>query len=680
MIHFIFGIHNHQPAGNFGYVIEEAFEKAYIPFIETLKRHPGIRVAVHFSGILYDWMEEFKPEYEAALKSMIKAGQVEIIGGGYYEPILAVLPHRDQRGQLSFMNGRINEKFGKTPKGVWLAERVWEPQLVGALSESGAEYTLLDDIHFLSSGFFPEELSGYFITEFEGSAVKVFPIDQKLRYHIPFSDPEKVIEYLRVLNENSSGGAVRVMADDGEKFGLWPGTHELVYGRKWLDRFFSLLEENQSWIKVSTFSEYMAGFGPKGLAYLPTGSYHELSQWALGAEAGAQFIRIWEQSAEENRKFMRGGYFRNFFSKYPESNKIYRKMLRVSDKINDIAPDEKAKKDALVPLWKGQCNCGYWHGVFGGLYLPHIRMEIYRNLLSAESIADAACGLGGKFEVSQADWDADGSPEIFIESAKADWYMSPAKGGGLWEWDFKPAKINWISVVSRRREAYHGEVRSAVVSGGNSVPGVLRAKEEGLADKIFYDWHLRMCLLDHFMHPNTRRGDFARAQYGEQGDFVMGEYGAEVKPGGSGERQIILSRRGTVWCGGAAVPATVRKNLRLNENGSWSAEYCVSNNGDQPADIWFGPELVFSFSKESICPEIEEENVSEKNFNDDVYGKLRIGFSRPMDIWTVSLKTVSMSEGGFESTYQGSVILCHTKTRLLPGASLEFGINITANV
>ena len=42
-----------------------------------------------------------------------------------------------------------------------------------------------------------------------------------------------------------------LLADDGEKFGVWPDTHHQVYEKGWLDQFFTLLEQNADWLKVA---------------------------------------------------------------------------------------------------------------------------------------------------------------------------------------------------------------------------------------------------------------------------------------------------------------------------------------------------------------------------------------------------------------------------------------------
>ena len=144
-------IHAHQPCGNFRFVLEKAYKTSYLPFVEHLERHPGVHIGIHYSGPLLTWMQEYHPEYFVRLKNLIRRGQVELVGGGFYEPILISIPPEDQREQITRLSSYLEEHFGDRPAGAWLAERVWEPHLPSVLAAANVSYTLVDDIHFLSA-------------------------------------------------------------------------------------------------------------------------------------------------------------------------------------------------------------------------------------------------------------------------------------------------------------------------------------------------------------------------------------------------------------------------------------------------------------------------------------------------------------------------------------------------
>src|SRR4029077_17600838 len=122
-------LHNHQPVGNFGWVIAEAYERAYEPMVAALERHPGVHIGLHYTGPLLDWIRAERPDFLDRLAVLVGRDQVELLGGGYYEPALAAIPERDRLRQLARMADEVERIGGRRPAGMWLAERVWEPAL-----------------------------------------------------------------------------------------------------------------------------------------------------------------------------------------------------------------------------------------------------------------------------------------------------------------------------------------------------------------------------------------------------------------------------------------------------------------------------------------------------------------------------------------------------------------------
>lgn len=116
-VKFCFGIHNHQPVGNFGWVIEEAYQKSYFAFLQLLSKYPAIRISLHFTGVLYEWIKENHPECFDLMRTMIKRDQIELLTGGFDEPILPAIPDRDKVGQIRMQSEFIEREFGVRPAG-----------------------------------------------------------------------------------------------------------------------------------------------------------------------------------------------------------------------------------------------------------------------------------------------------------------------------------------------------------------------------------------------------------------------------------------------------------------------------------------------------------------------------------------------------------------------------------
>ena len=357
-IKFIFGIHNHQPIGNFDFVFEDAYQKSYLPFLKILEKHPKIRISLHFTGILLDWLEQHHPELLALVRKLRENGQLELMSGGYYEPILTVIPYRDRINQIKKLTQRVKELFDYDASGMWLAERIWEPTLPSSLYDAGIKYTVVDDTHFKYAGLRDNDLDGYFMSEDLGKSVSLFPISKQLRYTIPFQEPQATINELRKMSSDSED-RILVFADDGEKFGVWPETYKHVYENKWLDNFFSTIEENLDWIEMITFDEAIMQVKPKSNIYLPTASYAEMMHWSLFKETYKAYENFEHYLQDHNMYddvgiFVRGGFWRNFMTKYPEINVMHKKMLRVSDKLASV--NDKNLNNALDALMDDICN------------------------------------------------------------------------------------------------------------------------------------------------------------------------------------------------------------------------------------------------------------------------------------------------------------------------------------
>jgi len=701
-INFLFGIHNHQPVGNFDFVFEEAYQKSYLPFIEVLKNHPQIRIAIHFSGILLDWINAHHPDYMSKLQGMVEQGQLEILTGGFYEPILAVIPKADRLGQIKKLTATVKEIFGYQARGMWLAERIWEPTLPSTLYESGVEYTILDDTHFKYAGLRDEDLRGYYLTEDLCNTVRLFPISKRLRYTIPFEEPQATIDHLRSLVSEDSN-AIVVFADDGEKFGVWPNTYDHVYTNGWLDRFFSEIEQNLDWINIMHFSEAVDRIKPLGRIYLPTASYAEMGEWSLFSRAQQQFVEferyLHEQGVfEQNGVFVRGGFWRNFLAKYREVNDMHKKMIYVSKQIWQKPEGERKNLYAAMDhVWAAQCNCPYWHGVFGGIYLSHIRDAIYRHLIEAEKELDRLDGSGRKLpRIIVKDLNVDGYDEVLLETSTLNAYFDLKAGGMLYELDYKPLAKNILDTMTRRHEAYHQQLDRAITADQQngetaSIHDLVLAKEPDLKSKLHYDFYDRKALIDHFIPANTSLPDFAAARYEERGNFVNQPYRLTNQKETKNGLEIQLQREGQV----NGAPVRVLKQITLNNtDGKMRIDYELSNLSNREIDTVFGVEFNFGLQAghaddryyylqngKPDDPYLDSSGILEETdfigLRDD-WRRLDIGVqsNQPARIWRFPIETISLSEGGFERVYQSSAVLFSWAIKRIKTWQVEIVLNV----
>ncbi len=684
-INLVLGIHNHQPIGNFDHVIEDAYQKSYKPFLDVLKKYPKIKVSQHYTGFLFEWLKKHHPEIMVELKSLIKSGQVHLMSGGFYEPILAIIPDKDKSGQIRKLNDYIKKNFNISPTGMWLAERVWEQHIVKPIAEAGIKSVVIDDTHFKYVGLKDEDLLGYYVTEEQGKTVNIFPISKMLRYTIPFQSVEKTVDYLRSI-ASEDGSRIAVYADDGEKFGVWPHTYKHVYQDGWLEHFFAALQENSDWIRIIHFSEAMEKVKPIGRVYLQNASYAEMLHWALPAELFLKYEEFENRLKAEKifdvyEEFVRGGYWRNFLVKYPESNNIHKKMIRLSERAHALERRGKNVDRVLDKIWAAQCNDPYWHGIFGGLYLPNLRYPVYKSLIQAEVELDRL-ERKPKLSVTHEDFDRDGSEEILVETNVLDAYLKPEEGGVLFELDYKPVPFNFMDILSRRPEGYHNKLKQPAAADTNregiqSIHEMVVSKEPGLEKLLNYDWYRRASFIDHFIGRTTLE-EFAAAKYPELGSFVKSPYSKKIERR-NGRASVQLSCDGFV----DGVPVRIVKTFEFaGGSGTILCRYVVQNLGPAPIDVDFGVEFNFGLmagdahdryytinGSKPAEPRLRSSGTTDAvksvSLTDEWQGlKVQIEPDRPLTMWRFPIETVSLSEAGFERVYQSSTMLLHSRERI----------------
>ncbi len=711
-VHLVLVIHSHQPVGNFDAILEKIYQQSYLPFLQHLARHPGVRMGLHYTGPLLEWMDVKHPEFMDELGKLAARGQVEIVGGGFYEPIMVSIPQRDQAAQFGRMSDYIERKFGGAPSGAWLAERVWEPHLPGVFEAAKINYTLLDDVHFQAAGIELEDLHGYYIAEDRGAKVNVIPGLKALRYLIPFRSTDDVLEYLRGVAERHPNG-MAAMGDDNEKFGAWPGTYDHCYRDGWLEKFFTVLEENSEWLITTPPGEYLAQHSAVGRAALPAASYTELMEWVLPTPARNQLAKVEAEFAgrPDVLRFLRGGIWRGFLCKYPEANLMHKKMLRVSRKIGGVRAGalgrtgaEKLER-ARTHLLRAQCNDAYWHGVFGGVYAPHLRTELWRELIRAECLVESLGAARAKVVQSERlDFDADGADEIYLTATKFAALLKPNDGATIAMLDFRPEAVALVNSLQRRPETYHARVAEAIhgeTSGVASIHHQIRAKESGLADRLRYDrWPRHAFRL--LLFPNGKNyADYDAIRLDESAAFAGGVYRTKKSAGGDvafeleapleiasgyvgpvlrATKDFIFTSTDAgfrIRCrvGLHAVGNAPRSLLQFQAGLEIVANLLAPSEPDRFVEVagTAGPERhPLKWGGESAAPVVravdEWQNVA-----------MRIDAPGAEKFWTLPIDTVSESEEGFERVYQGSQIMAVWPVEFAPGEewSAEMFVDVT---
>jgi len=629
----VFGLHLHQPVGNFDHVMADHVRDVYRPIIERATQAGFFPLTLHVSGPLLEWLEGHDTAWLDMIGRLAADGKLELLLAGFDEPILASLPREDRLEQIGRMRDYLKQRFGANATGLWLTERVWQPELAADLAAAGVAYALVDDRHFLVSGFRHDELHKPHHTESDGHQVGLLAIDERLRYLIPFRPPEETASYLRELS--SQGHGLAVLADDGEKFGGWPGTKDWVYGSGWLDSFLKAMDRliTAGEIKLSTAGEAFREVPSGGLAYLGTASYREMEKWALPPAAQRDLTTLEEELGPKHlaasASFVRGGHWHHFLVKYPESNRMHKTMLALSTLSRRRGDPPEARR----AIGRAQCNDAYWHGVFGGLYLPHLRTAIWRQL----AIAERVLRQDERLACEEIDLDYDGFNELWVHSAQFSAVISPQRGGAVELLTRFTELTNFADVLTRRRESYHEIPKNSQhhdegkQAGTQSIHDIERASR--LTSLPPVDAEPRAILVDRLLGDDVTHAQYSNGTYTPIKSWAVVPMTAAVKM--SAATTVITLRA-----------KDLEKRLTFDAAGCLAVAYSW-NTDDLPKNALFAPELSLARDVALSAPAATE-------------------------TWRHPITTVARSERGFEETVQGVSLTPRWPVRL-GGAVLELG-------
>jgi hypothetical protein len=417
-ISLVLGSHAHVPYG----ADNDEFERKYVnllkPFISGLSKYPQIQAALHYSGVLLHWVERSHPELFMSIEDMLARKQIELLGGGFYEPMLPIIPLQDKIGQIELLTTYLRKQFGKRPLGCWVPCFAWEQNLVSPLAACGMNFTFLGERQFTLAVDTGGAAAGSGVAhvpclcEDQGKLITVFPVLESMEKSL--AGGKRISALLedfckRHAQETELFAAIfppRVSADKGE-----------AADRVW-NRFFEDLS------RCAPFAEtVMPGKLVKGLNNLQKLSFPDSS-------VCTEYVSP-----------------RRFIIAHPEAGRIYAKMVFTNVLINQLRGDKSRKDSAHEELWKSQDRSLFCQIDRQGLHNHMLRNAAYGALLGAERITREKV----KFAPSLVpfDFNMDGAQEWLFQDTKINSYVQ-SLGGGIFELDYLPKAWNYLNTCGGR--------------------------------------------------------------------------------------------------------------------------------------------------------------------------------------------------------------------------------------
>ncbi len=642
-------LHAHQPISNPDSIVQEVIDRCYRPVLTTLARHSKLPWVLHVSGSLLQRWQSLAPDLLDLVKSGVKRGLIELLGGGWHEPLLPFIPSVDRQGQFKELARRLKSLFGASPHGVWLAERVWEPSFPVDLVSAGAAYTLLDEHAFLQTGWAEHQLTGPFLTEDQGSEIGIFPISRALRYLIPFAEHDVLMGSL--YERAHRNGGVWVYADDIEKMGAWPGTYERMHEQGWLENFCELLTASTAWLRVERLDTIWARREFAGPAYLPATSYPEFLRWSLPP-------------------YLRGrpgtsGSPRHFLVRYPEVRLLQRRMLAASRAVHARPRPSAARLDQL---WQSQTSCAYWHGWFGGAYDPVLRQSARMAAARAEHEALAPEGIA----ISREDVDGCGEAELIVHTP-AQWLAVQPADGAVLGWEAARTGFDLFGVMHAWEEEGRIETEDALPTHLKPLAAFfLPARFSGIPFRGDSDARVIPMVLQ-AEHPSTSQ-DASNARI----ELVWA-------------LKLRLSE--------GEIPLRLRKEVKIADKGCrFEVNWHLTNESEAPIETALGfwlpvsvhpsrpdwvPEPGFpELGVESVDDQIEGEAIGIQELQVGIPGAetLLIRAEQPYTAWYQPMIQRLMVEGSERRLLQGLSLIITTYLYLEPKTEISFGFEFSRSV
>ncbi|HNA83300.1 MAG TPA: DUF1926 domain-containing protein, partial [Thiobacillaceae bacterium] len=294
------------------------------------------------------------------------------------------------------------------------------------------------------------------------------------------------------------------------------------------------------------------------------------------------------------------------------------------------------RQDLVELLHEAQANDAYWHGLFGGIYLPHLRRAVWHAMLQLERRLDA---LQTRPASATGDLDLDGIEEVFMSSLALQAVLRPDKDAALIELSSYVLAQNFGDTLKRYEEHYHhkaaaGQAKEHDGEGIASAHDVVRFKHEIKPEDLTPDSRSRGLFVESWTDYEAKRP----VEYASS--VVQG--GAVLCMGQAGETRV--AKIYTVQDNRVSVALKAVGRGRLSSRLNLAIPCC-----DGPAGRYVvNGEIPGGFGQSFAWSELKTIALEDHYLG----GAIRIASNLPARIKAQPHMTVSQSEAGFEKIMQ----------------------------
>lgn len=368
----VIGMYNNLPYSASNALYEQEYQGAWRPFLSGLYKFPSIKSIIHFSGTIFSWLEENHPEYMYLLTEMVRRGQIELLGGGFYNPLAPLISTQDMTGQVEALSAFIRKTFGKRPSGAWLYEYAWTPSLPAILQNSKIQYSFLPAQCYMEMYAAPPFSPSFFASEDHRKTVCLFPVFESRTGEGGFEPYEKTL--IRLQQAYPQYNTYLIMADGYEIADTWEDSG-LESPDVLFERTFAWFQKNcleYDTITAAQLNKTVKSTKTLYVSQCYSERYRGYCENTISrvSTTRPEYIQLSKQSVLD----------------HPLVFALYQKLNFVSAMTGLFRGDKSRKKASIDDIWRAQSGDLYWVGPSGGILLPEARLAAYASLIDAEKM------------------------------------------------------------------------------------------------------------------------------------------------------------------------------------------------------------------------------------------------------------------------------------------------------
>ncbi|NLM00856.1 MAG: DUF1926 domain-containing protein [Treponema sp.] len=413
--------YNPEVQDNFENIYSFSFKK----MASFLYSHPNFQFSFYFSGVFFEWLDKNHAEFFSLLTELTTRKQIEILGGGFYEPFFPLIQPVDRIGQIEKLTTEIRKATGKKTRGLKLIHSVWDSTIISSLKTCGIEYVLIDNSLIAQSVNINNIHNAYipFIVEDLGKTMTIFS-EYKDKITESKMTPSEFVKKIQPLSKKSNNSVLCIS--------FTPENIAQLIENKWFEELFDFCQ-TIDWLEFSTPQTYLKNMNLRIKANITPNASSEIMQWA-----GNAYVANPKSAKTEN--------IRSFFYTYPESYLLYSRMMYTCMLNDQCRGDKPRKKFAREMIWEAQQNYPYIFDGKGGVSTKSARDKAYKALINAEKITREV--LKSPETCHSLDLDLDGIPEYIFKFLQYNAFVTTV-GGMLLEFDIFHNQRNYTNVMNR---------------------------------------------------------------------------------------------------------------------------------------------------------------------------------------------------------------------------------------